>query len=151
MDTSWVTTDIFFKLGIYLLSFTRGFPSFSISLECLSCQAKLFVAVSWTHETSKKVIGKIWTISKQRKVQFITNPLFYKILGLAQSNTAVHKRTGSCTIKPTTEFTLNMYRAAGYDELVACQSVYLEWQMLHLTMEKKSTKAKNYWKPPLGL
>ncbi|KAF9222832.1 hypothetical protein BS17DRAFT_646087, partial [Gyrodon lividus] len=32
--------------------------------------------------TSKKVVGKPWVISKQGKVQFVTNPMFYRILGL---------------------------------------------------------------------
>ena len=39
--------------------------------------------------TSKKIVGKPWAINKQGKVRFITNPMFYKILGLAEGGTTV--------------------------------------------------------------
>ncbi|KAF9234754.1 hypothetical protein BU15DRAFT_36660, partial [Melanogaster broomeanus] len=44
--------------------------------------------------TSKKVVGKPWVISKHGKVQFITNPVFYKILGLAEIGAAIQRRAG---------------------------------------------------------
>ena len=59
--------------------------------------------------TSKKVLGKPWMINKQGKIQFITNPIFYKLLGLAEDGTTIQRRTGSRAIKPVVEFTLDMY------------------------------------------
>ena len=58
------------------------------------------------------------------------------------------KRTGSRAIKPVVEFTLDMYRAAGYDELVANQRIYFKQRRLCLAREQKSIKAKRFWKPP---
>ena len=98
--------------------------------------------------TSKKVLGKPWMINKQGKIQFITNPIFYKLLGLAEDGTTVQRRTGPRAIKPVVEFTLDMYRAAGYDELVANQRIYVERRRLRLARERKSIKAKRFRKPP---
>ena len=98
--------------------------------------------------TSKKVVGKPWAIDKQGKVRFVTNPMFYKILGLAESGTTVRRRAGPRAMKPIAEFAFDMYRAAGYDELVASQRVYLERRRLRLARERKSTKTKQFRKPP---
>lgn len=49
------------------------------NLQCLSI----------TVGTSKKVIEKPWVINKQGKMQFITNSMFYKILGLSESGAPV--------------------------------------------------------------
>ncbi|KAF9230496.1 hypothetical protein BU15DRAFT_83560 [Melanogaster broomeanus] len=98
--------------------------------------------------TSKRVIGKPWVISKHGKVQFITNPMFYKILGLAETGAAIQRRAGPRAVKPTEEFSLDMYRLAGYDELLARQSLYLERRKLRLARNKKSNKIKKSRKPP---
>jgi hypothetical protein len=100
--------------------------------------------------TSKKVVGKPWVVNKQGMVQFITNPMFYKILGLADTSIPIQRRTGPRAIKPIHEFTLDMYRFAGYDELVARQSLYLERHRLRMASRRKSTKAKRSRKPPLA-
>ncbi|KAF9220467.1 hypothetical protein BS17DRAFT_820785 [Gyrodon lividus] len=83
-----------------------------------------------------KVVGKPWVISKQGKVQFMTNPMFYRILGLAEAGAPIQRRTGPRAIKPIQEFTMDMYRFAGYDELVARQSLYLERRRLQMAREK---------------
>lgn len=44
--------------------------------------------------TSKKVIEKPWVINKQGKMQFITNSMFYKILGLSESGAPVQYGQG---------------------------------------------------------
>ncbi|KAF9230723.1 hypothetical protein BU15DRAFT_83270 [Melanogaster broomeanus] len=98
--------------------------------------------------TSKKVVGKPWVISKHGKVQFITNPMFYKILGLAETGAAIQRRVGPRAVKPTEEFSLDMYHLAGYDELLAHQSLYLERRKLRLARNKKSNKIKKSRKPP---
>ncbi|KAF9218411.1 hypothetical protein BS17DRAFT_871358 [Gyrodon lividus] len=100
--------------------------------------------------TSKKVVGKPWVISKQGKVQFVTNPMFYRILGLAEAGAPIQQRMGPRAIKPIQEFTMDMYRFAGYDELVARQSLYLERRRLQMAREKKSAKTKRSQKPPLA-
>ena len=82
--------------------------------------------------TSKKVVGKPWAIDKQGKVWFITNPMFYMILGLVVGGTTVQRRAGPHAMKPIAEFAFDMYWTAGYNELVASQIVYLEHQRLRL-------------------
>ncbi|KAF9219656.1 hypothetical protein BS17DRAFT_769877 [Gyrodon lividus] len=76
-----------------------------------------------------KVVGKPWVVNKQGKVQFITNPMFYKILGLSEAGAPIQRRTGPQAIKPIQEFTLDM---------------------LWMARDQKSTKAKRSQKPPLA-
>ncbi|KIK78869.1 hypothetical protein PAXRUDRAFT_16645, partial [Paxillus rubicundulus Ve08.2h10] len=92
---------------------------------------------------------KVWIVDKHGKVEFITNPMFYKIRGLAETGTtAVQRRAGPKVIKPMTKFTLDMYRSAGYDELVARQNIFLERRKLRLAREQKYFKSKRAHRPP---
>ncbi|KIK72433.1 hypothetical protein PAXRUDRAFT_21989 [Paxillus rubicundulus Ve08.2h10] len=73
--------------------------------------------------TSKKVVGKPWVIGKHGKVQFITNPTFYKILGLAESGVAIQQRAGPWAVKPTEEFSLDMELFGPEDTDILMQDV----------------------------
>ncbi|KIK74339.1 hypothetical protein PAXRUDRAFT_19979 [Paxillus rubicundulus Ve08.2h10] len=102
-----------------------------------------------TVATSQKVLGKPWVVDKHGKVKFVTNPMFYKIRGLAETGMmAVQQRAGPRVIKPMAEFPLDMYHSAGYDGLVARQNIFLERRKLCLAREQKSSKSKRARRPP---